>query len=155
MAPLSADDLPIVGFFCLFSLLALSDLYWHTLPHLLTLPAILLAFYFAPALPASHPLNAFLGGLVAFTLFMLIRRFAHHRFGRSSLGDADPIVATLIGSSSGLLWGLWALAVGMILGGGGALFWLWVKKGHKQTPLPYATFLLAGQMGVWLLYYLR
>jgi prepilin signal peptidase PulO-like enzyme (type II secretory pathway) len=72
--------------------------------------------------------------------------------GRGALGAGDVKLAALIGVAVGFPEVLWALALGIVAGGVGALLILVTRRGGLKSYMPYAPFLCLGAMLV-LLYY--
>lgn len=121
-------------FICLVVLIGW-DVAHRRLPHWITTPGIVYAAVFHERLPAANLPNALLGGVIAFVLFFLICQ-------TKKLGFGDVMLAALIGTAGGLQLGLFALAVGMIVAGIGALM-AW-RRGRRT--IPYGAYLAIGAL---------
>ena len=66
--------------------------------------------------------------------------------GRGASGAGDVKLAAFIGVVVGFPQGLWALALGILAGGAGALFVLITRRSGSESYIPYAPFLCLGAM---------
>ena len=148
-----AQFVVFVCYLILFLYLAWQDWQTHRIPHAVTFPAIVIAWVMHCYLPATTLLNGIVGGLFLFLLFWAIEQIAHSVYGRSALGFGDVILAGMIGSVGGLVWGSWGIALGMLLGGVAALIGLMTGHWQRDSLIPYGTFLAIGMIVV-LLYWL-
>jgi leader peptidase (prepilin peptidase)/N-methyltransferase len=86
-------------------------------------------------------LAVLLGGAFGFAIFALA---AFVRPG--GLGGGDVKLATLIGLVFGFPNALWALMIGIFVGGTLAIFMLLSHRGDSKSEIPYAPFLCLGAL---------
>jgi len=123
----------------LLQLVTLTDLRYRLVLNVViypALPIVLLTHLLSP-----HPgvLNALLGsaiGPIPFLLVVLLRRGA--------MGAGDVKLAALIGVMVGFPHVLWALMLGILAGGIGALLILVTGRGGLKSYIPYGPFLCLG-----------
>ncbi len=120
-------------------LLAVIDLKYQLILNVLILPAMaaILLYQFWPITQASW--SALLGGLVIFVMFMLVAMLSP-----GGLGGGDVKLATFLGVTFGLPYVFWALLAGALMGGGTAVFLLFVRGWERKTHIPYGPFLCLG-----------
>lgn len=128
-------------------LITLTDLRHRLVLNVVVYPAI--PFTLLIRLLSPHPVipSALLGGVAGLVLFLVVMLV-----GRGALGAGDVKLAALIGVVVGFPEVLWALALGIVAGGVGALVILITRRGGLKSYMPYAPFLCLGAMLV-LLYY--
>jgi prepilin signal peptidase PulO-like enzyme (type II secretory pathway) len=131
----------------IFLLITLTDLRHRLVLNIVFYPAIPLTLLIR--LLSSHSVvpSTLLGGAAGLALFMVVMLV-----GRGALGAGDVKLAALIGVVVGFPEVLWALALGIVAGGIGALLILITRRGGLKSYMPYAPFLCLGAMLV-LLYY--
>ncbi|MBK8902295.1 MAG: prepilin peptidase [Anaerolineaceae bacterium] len=120
-------------------LLAVIDVKYRLILNVLIVPAIaiILLYQFWPVTQASW--FALLGGMVIFFLFMLVAILSP-----GGLGGGDVKLATLLGVTFGLPYVFWALLAGALMGGGTAVFLMFVRGWQRKTHIPYGPFLCLG-----------
>lgn len=128
-------------------LLALIDLRFHLLPHLITLTLTILPLvvYFrqSTALGVWSALGALSGGLFLWLVYGLARL----AYGTPGLGLGDVSLGLALGVVTGPVDVWWALAVGMGIGGATALVWR-LRGAPPRARLPYGACLIAGALVV-------
>jgi leader peptidase (prepilin peptidase)/N-methyltransferase len=146
----------------IFVLLFVTDLEHRLILHVTTLPAIALAIagsFFLGRERYSWRL-ALLGGLVGFLLVWglylfgrlfvrLVERLRDQQISEVAFGFGDVTLVTFIGLVVGFPNVIFALLLGVLLGGaGGAVYWLVkavVRRDYSLfTAIPYGPFLIAG-----------
>jgi len=130
-------ELAFYGF--VFLLIALIDLRHRLVLNVVIYPAILITLLIRLVSPEPGILNALLGGAVGLLLFLAVMLAA-----RQGLGAGDVKLAAFIGVVVGFPQVLWALALGILAGGLGALLVLVTRQGGLKTYIPYAPFLCLG-----------
>lgn len=127
---------------CVFALLlALSviDLHYKAVPDYLSIPALIIAFFTGDILSSLSDGLLFAGG------FALLRIFVSWIIKKEAMGEADIIIAGIIGAMLGILMGLLAVYIAALI----ALpAFLIVSK--KEFELPFIPFLAMGLLLVWL-----
>lgn len=131
---------PMLAAVVLVSILVI-DIVDRRVPNVIVFPAAVAAV--AVDL-ARGSLDALLGAAVALLLFGALAWGGRRWYGRSALGMGDVKLAMLVGALLGLLPGLYALALGMMLAGGAALVALRRDGADRQGTLPYGAALAAG-----------
>lgn len=139
------------AFLGLLAVLSLVDLERGLLPDMLTLPGSAAAIALSPCL-AGGLRESLAGGGVAFLVMMLL-----YLFPLGALGAGDVKLAALLGFGLGFPRALDALAVGVFLGGVGALVYLlWPAAApagesglrriwqRRHGTMPYGPYLAAG-----------
>jgi len=151
-----------------FALLLVTDLEHRLIPHVVTLPAILLALIGAFTNPAfDSPKRALLGGaigLVATFGVYLLGAFFARAMGRLrgqplseiAFGFGDVTLNTFIGLAVGAPKVIFAMLIGFLTGGLAAIVYLFVeavvrKRYRLFTAIPYGPFLILG--GATMLYF--
>lgn len=122
-----------------FLLVAIIDLRYRLVLNALVFPAMILTLAFHFTSPQGSPLIALEGGalgLAMFTLAALLRP--------GGLGGGDVKLATLIGLIFGFPHALWALMLGILAGGGVAVYLLALRRWGPARHIPYAPFLCLG-----------
>jgi leader peptidase (prepilin peptidase) / N-methyltransferase len=115
------------------------DLGVHRLPDVLVLPAGVAVAALAAIAGDGRALLAGLALVAAYAVVAILPR--------SALGFGDVKLAGVPGTALGLLgWGalLWATALAFALGGAVALWLLLTRRAHRDTPLAFGPYLLAG-----------
>lgn len=143
--------LAAAAFLGLLAVLSLVDLERGLLPDMLTLPGSAAAIALSPWL-AGGLRESMTGGGVAFLVMMLL-----YLFPLGALGAGDVKLAALLGFGLGFPRALDALAVGVLLGGMGALVYLlWPAPAtaggsvlrrmwqRRHGAMPYGPYLAAG-----------
>lgn len=139
--------LELAFFTSIFLLITLTDLRHRLVLNVVVYPAI--PFTLLIRLLSPHPVipSTLLGGVAGLVLFLVVMLV-----GRGAMGAGDVKLAALIGVVVGFPEVLWALALGIVAGGVGALLILITRRGGLRSYMPYAPFLCLGAMLV-LLYY--
>ncbi|MCB8942975.1 MAG: prepilin peptidase [Ardenticatenaceae bacterium] len=119
-------------------LITLIDLKYRLVPNTLTYPALVTVLAYHLWQQPLGLLPVLLGGGLAYAIFALT---AWLRPG--DLGGGDVKLAALFGFAFGFPHILWALLLGIGLGGGTAVFLL-LRHHHRQQQIPYAPFLCLG-----------
>ncbi len=119
------------------------DLEHRLVLNVMTLPAAVMALAasFLPGAPT--PVEALLGGAVAFVVFFLIALI-----GRGAMGMGDVKLAGVIGLMVGYPLVVPALLAGIILGGLAAALLLITKRATRKTAIAYAPYLCAGALAI-------
>ncbi|MCA9973983.1 MAG: prepilin peptidase [Anaerolineales bacterium] len=124
--------------FCFLWLISLIDLKYRLVPNLLVYPALVVVLLHHLLLRPYSLAALLLGGGMAFAIFALT---AWLRPG--DLGGGDVKLATLIGFAFGFPDVLWALILGIGLGGAAAIL-LFLRTRNLKLHIPYAPFLCLG-----------
>ncbi|HLJ66328.1 MAG TPA: A24 family peptidase [Chloroflexota bacterium] len=123
----------------LLILIAYVDLDHRLVLNRLSYPGVVLSVGTAALWPGLGVVNALLGagaGLLIFGVLELI--------GRGALGTGDTKLAALIGAMRGLPGVFNALLLGVILGGIGGAFYLFVLRRGRKEYMAYGPYLAAG-----------
>ncbi len=141
----STDQLLTVLAAVLLTVLLLVDVATRRVPNALVLPATAAAV----ALDLWRgSLDALLGAAAGLALFGLLAWGGRRLYGRTALGMGDVKLAMLVGALLGVVGGLVALAIGMLVAAGVAVVALrWDQSGPEAT-LPYGAALAAGALVV-------
>ncbi len=81
--------------------------------------------------------GAALGFLFFYALYWIGGKF----YGSTALGFGDVKLATLLGAILGMHQVMIVLSLGMLLAGSAGIVLLMVKRGNRQSTLPYGAFL--------------
>jgi len=127
----------------IFLLIALIDLRHRLVLNVVIYPAILITLLIRFLSPRPGILSALLGGAFGLLLFLVLMLA-----GRRALGAGDVKLAAFIGVVVGFPQVLWALALGILAGGVGALLILITRRGGLKSYFPYAPFLCLGAICV-------
>ncbi len=122
------------------------DWRWRRIPHGLTVGGSGVAWLTAAQLPAQTVPNALIGGAIIFLLLLLIRTVGKQVYGRTVLGFGDVMLGWFIGNMAGVVVGLYAISIGMLLAGGFAIVGLWCSRLTRESVIPYGVFLAAGAL---------
>ena len=124
--------------FALLLALSLIDLRYKAVPDALSLPALMLSFL------TTNPLTSLEQGLLFMGGFTFLRFGLSYVLKKEVMGEADIIIAGIIGALLGVKLGLLAIYLSAVI----ALFAFMVvrKKGYE---LPFIPFLSAGLFIVW------
>jgi leader peptidase (prepilin peptidase)/N-methyltransferase len=124
--------------FALLLALSLIDLRYKAVPDALSLPALMLSFL------TTNPLTSLEQGLLFMGGFTFLRFGLSYVLKKEVMGEADIIIAGIIGALLGIKLGLLAIYLSAVI----ALFAFMVvrKKGYE---LPFIPFLSAGLFIVW------
>lgn len=124
--------------FVLLLALSMIDLRYKAVPDSLSLPALLIAFC------TSTPLESLQNGLLLMGAFTLLRFLVSALAKKEAMGEADIIIAGIMGALLGIKLGLVAIYISAII----ALiaFMIVRKKGYE---LPFIPFLAVGLVLTW------
>jgi len=128
---------------CIYSalliLIAYIDLEHRLVLNRLSYPGIVLSLALSPFWPGLGIISAVLGALTGLVIFIVLQVV-----GRGALGTGDTKLAALIGAMRGLPTVLSTLFYGVVLGGAGAAFYLFVLRRGRREYMPYGPYLAAG-----------
>lgn len=129
----------IASVFTLLLALSIIDLRYKAVPDALSLPALILAFC------EGEPLVSLQNGLILMGAFTLLRFFVSALAKKEVMGEADIIIAGIMGALLGIKLGLIAIYISAVI----ALiaFMIVRKKGYE---LPFIPFLALGLLFTWL-----
>lgn len=127
----------LYGFFLLAVIVI--DLEHHCVLNVMLAPAAAVAAIFSLLPVTPDPLNALLGGVVGFGVFLLLAII-----GRGALGMGDVKLAGVIGLMTGYPGVLVALIIGALAGASAALLLLIMRKATRKTAIAYAPYLAFG-----------
>jgi prepilin signal peptidase PulO-like enzyme (type II secretory pathway) len=140
--PASVVESVCLSLLCSFLVLvALIDLKYRLVLNVLVWPAAALTLLIRYLSPGTNMLAVLLGGAFGFAIFALA---AFVRPG--GLGGGDVKLATLIGLVFGFPNALWALMIGILVGGTLAIVLLVSRRGDSKSEIPYAPFLCFGAL---------
>jgi prepilin signal peptidase PulO-like enzyme (type II secretory pathway) len=140
--PASLGESVGLSLLCSFLVLvAIIDLKYRLVLNVMVWPAAALALLIRYISPGTNILAVLLGGAFGFAIFALA---AFVRPG--GLGGGDVKLATLIGLVFGFPNALWALMIGIFVGGTLAIFLLLNHRGDSRSEIPYAPFLCLGAL---------
>ncbi|ATB69497.1 leader peptidase (Prepilin peptidase) / N-methyltransferase [Sulfurospirillum diekertiae] len=124
--------------FALLLALSIIDLRYKAVPDSLSLPALLIAFC------TAIPLQSFQNGLLLMGAFTLLRFLVSALTKKEAMGEADSIIAGIIGALLGIKLGLVAIYLAAVI----ALvaFVIVRKRGYE---LPFIPFLSLGLLITW------
>lgn len=132
------QGLIVATLFALLLALSLIDLRYKAVPDLLSFPALFLAFL------TYEPLIALQNGLIFMGAFALLRMVISSVLKKEAMGEADIIIAGIIGALLGIKLGCAAIYLAAILALLG--FMIVRKKGYE---LPFIPFLSLGLFITW------
>ncbi|GAC1402987.1 MAG: hypothetical protein NVSMB52_16990 [Chloroflexota bacterium] len=136
----SSVKLPIAATYCtILVTVAYIDVDYRLVLNRLSYPGIVIALAASWWWPAIGVRGAGLGALVALLFFGGLQIV-----GRGALGTGDTKLAVMIGAMRGFPGGLSALILGIILGGVGTAFYLFILRRRRRDYIPYAPYLSAG-----------
>lgn len=124
-----------------FVLIALIDLRYRLIPNILIFPAALMLLIGGLIFLHIDLITTLMGGFVGIALFAAVAWLTPQ-----GLGGGDIKLAALIGLFFGFPNVLWALLIGVLLGGIGVISLVAAQRGGRQTQIPYAPFLCLGAM---------
>ncbi len=126
--------------FSLLLALSIIDLRYKAVPDIVSMPALLISFFARDFLDSFQDALIFAGG------FTLLRMIVSWIIKKEAMGEADIIIASIIGATLGINLGLSAIYISAVL----ALpaFLLVGKRGFH---LPFIPFLTLGLFTTWLL----
>ena len=133
--------LELVFYLSIFQIITLTDLRYGLILNVVVYPSILFVLLIHLLSARLGVLSALLGGVVGLAFFLIVMLVR-----RGTLGAGDVKLAALIGVVVGFPQVLWALALGILAGGVGALFVLATGRGGLQSYIPYGPFLCVGAM---------
>ena len=135
----TTQALLIASVFVLLLALSIIDLRYKAVPDALSLPALILAFC------VGEPLVSLQNGLILMGAFTLLRFLVSALAKKEVMGEADIIIAGIMGAVLGIKLGLVAIYISAII----ALiaFIIVRKKGYE---LPFIPFLALGLLFTWL-----
>jgi len=122
-------------------LVAVIDLRYHLVLNILIFPAMVLTLLGHMLTPGANVVSALLGGAFGLAIFALA---AFVRPGQ--LGGGDVKLATLIGLVFAFPSALWALMVGVFVGGIASIWLLTSQRATAQSQMAYAPFLVFGAL---------
>lgn len=132
------ETLLLGSVFALLLALSVIDLRYKAVPDILSLPALFLAFF------ASSPLLSLQNGLLFMGAFTLLRFSISALAHKEVMGEADIIIAGIIGAVLGIKLGCIAIYLAAVLAL--VVFMLVRKKGYE---LPFIPFLATGFFLTW------
>lgn len=120
--------------FALLLALSLIDLRYKAVPDILSLPALFLSFF------TNDILQAFQNGLLFMGGFSLLRFVVSSILKKEVMGEADIIIAGIIGALLGIKLGFFAIYLSAVI----ALiaFMLVRKRGYELPYIPFLSFAL-------------
>jgi len=132
------QTLLVGSIFSLLLALSIIDLRYKAVPDSLSLPALLIAFC------TAIPLQSFQNGLLLMGAFTLLRFLVSALTKKEAMGEADSIIAGIIGALLGIKLGLVAIYLAAVI----ALvaFVIVRKRGYE---LPFIPFLSLGLLITW------
>lgn len=129
----------IASVFALLLALSIIDLRYKAVPDALSLPALVLAFC------AGDPLVSLQNGLLFMGAFAFLRFFVSALAKKEVMGEADIIIAGIIGALLGIKLGLAAIYISAVIAL--IVFMIIRKKGYELAFIP---FLALGLLLTWL-----
>lgn len=125
--------------FALLFALSIIDLRYKAVPDILSFPALFIAF------ATSEPLTSLQNGLLFMGGFALLRMLISSLMKREAMGEADIIIAGIIGALLGIKLGCTAIYISAVI----ALIAFMVvrKRGYE---LPFIPFLSLGLLITWI-----
>ncbi|MFW9618800.1 MAG: prepilin peptidase [Sulfurospirillum sp.] len=129
----------IASVFALLLALSIIDLRYKAVPDALSLPALVLAFC------AGDPLVSLQNGLLFMGAFAFLRFFVSALAKKEVMGEADIIIAGIIGALLGIKLGLAAIYISAVIAL--IVFMIIRKKGYELAFIP---FLASGLSLTWL-----
>lgn len=129
----------IASVFALLLALSIIDLRYKAVPDALSLPALILAFC------TGEPLSSLQNGLLFMGAFTFLRFFVSAPAKKEVMGEADIIIAGIIGALLGIKLGLVAIYISAVIAL--VVFIVLKKRGYE---LPFIPFLALGLLVTWL-----
>lgn len=133
-----AQGFMVAILFALLLALSLIDFRYKAVPDLLSIPALFISFF------THEPLMALQNGLIFMGAFALLRMVISSVLKKEAMGEADIIIAGIIGALLGIKLGCAAIYIGALLALVG--FMIVRKKGYE---LPFIPFLSLGLFITW------
>jgi leader peptidase (prepilin peptidase)/N-methyltransferase len=140
-----AFDLIIYSIYAAVLLLVIViDIEHRLILHIVTLPTTLFALLVSGPLADNNILAAVLGAVVAFLFFYLIYWLGQRLFGAGAFGFGDVTLAMTMGAMFGLHQVVFALVLGVLLGGLWSVVGLASGRMTRYSHFAYGPFLAAG-----------
>lgn len=131
------------SYIAILLLIMVVDLRWRRVLNALSLPGTALALLAGWLAGREAFLLALSGALLGFGLFLALSWAGRRAYGTAVLGFGDVKLAMLLGAMLGLQQILPALALGLLLAGGGSLALLLTRRARRDSMVPYGAFLAA------------
>lgn len=125
-------------------LIIVIDLEHRLILHVVTFPVTLLALLLTFINPDNNLLLAVTGAAAGFISFFLLYQLGILLFGPGALGFGDVTLAMTMGAMLGLHRIIFALIIGIVLGGIISLFILLIRRSAARSYLPYGQYLATG-----------
>jgi len=126
--------------FALLLALSIIDLRYKAVPDALSIPALLLAFC------VGNPLESIQNGLIFMGAFALLRFLVSALLKKEAMGEADIIIAGIIGAILGIKLGFAAIYIAAVIA---LIAFVIVRK--RSYKLAFIPFLALGLLFTWLL----
>lgn len=125
-------------------LIIVIDIEHRLILHIVTFPTTIFALAASLFLSDNNILAAVLGAVVSFILFYIAYLIGQRMFGRGAFGFGDVTLAMTMGAMLGLHRVIFALVLGVLLGGIWSLFGLMTRRMTRFSYFAYGPFLAVG-----------
>ena len=120
------------------------DIEHRLILHVVTFPTTVFALIASEFLTDNNLLASALGAVVGFIFFYLAYAFGRRLFGAGAFGFGDVTLAMTMGAMLGLHRVIFALVLGVLLGGLWSLFGIITRRMHRFSYFAYGPFLAIG-----------
>lgn len=141
-------ELATVAFYCaVLILIIIIDLENRLILHVVTFPTTLIAIILS-FLNLANPSwrSAALGALAGFLIFYIFYLVGQWTFGPGALGFGDVTLSMTMGAMLGLEYIIFALILGILIGGVVSLFLVLSRRFGMRSYIPYGEFLAVAGM---------
>jgi leader peptidase (prepilin peptidase) / N-methyltransferase len=133
----------IAGYAAVLIVCTGTDVLAYRVPNVITYPAIIAAFAIGMLMSDANRGDVLLGGAIIGGTFMAMAIAT-----RGGMGMGDVKLAFFVGLALGLTFGIQAMLITAIAGGGIALVLLASRIRDRRDPIPYAPFIAGGALFV-------
>ena len=124
-------------------LIIVTDVEHRLILHAVTFPGTLLALVGSVFMPGNSIVLSLLGAATGFGLFFAFFWFGRWLFGPGALGFGDVTLATLLGAMLGFPYVIFALVIGVLLGGLISLLLILTRRLKMSSYMAYGPYLAA------------
>ncbi|MDJ0753291.1 MAG: A24 family peptidase [Ardenticatenaceae bacterium] len=134
-------------YFAILILVIVIDMEHRLILHIVTFPTTLLAIALSPLMENGNTwLSALVGAAVGFVFFYVLYWIGNLTFGPGALGFGDVTLSMTMGAMLGFEFILFALILGILLGGIISFILILARVLHRRSRIPYGEFLATAGM---------
>lgn len=131
-------------------LIIITDLEHRLILHIVTFPSTLLALLGSFFVSHTNLKLALIGAVVGFVAFYLFFLLGQFLFGPGALGFGDVTLSMTMGAMLGFPYIVFALVIGILLGGAVSLLLVFTRRRARRSYIPYGPYLaLGGLLMLW------